>query len=33
DLVAWFKSREGKYQTRINAVLREYVERHPHGNG
>jgi uncharacterized protein (DUF4415 family) len=31
DLVAWFKSRtphgEG-YQTRINAALREYVQRH-----
>lgn len=31
DVVAWFKVRaaEGeKYQTRINQVLREYVEKH-----
>lgn len=30
DVVAWFKSRRGKYQTRINAALREYVANH-HG--
>jgi uncharacterized protein (DUF4415 family) len=30
DVVAWFKARGGArgYQTRINAVLREYIERH-----
>ena len=28
DLLAWFKSRAGKYQTRINAALREYVTSH-----
>lgn len=28
DLLAWFKSRAGKYQTRINAALREYVTKH-----
>ena len=31
DLLAWFE-RQGKgYQTRINAALREYVERHGGG--
>ena len=30
DLVAWFKSEGTKYQTRINAVLREYVQTHRH---
>ena len=30
DLLAWFKSRGGKYQTRINNALREYYEAH-HG--
>lgn len=28
DLLAWFKSQGNKYQTRINAALREYVEGH-----
>ena len=28
DLVAWFKDQGDSYQTRINAALREYVERH-----
>lgn len=28
DLLEWFRSQGGKYQTRINAVLREYVEGH-----
>ena len=28
DLLAWFKRGGGGYQTRINAALREYVERH-----
>ena len=26
DLLEWFKAQGGKYQTRINAALREYVE-------
>ena len=28
DLLAWCRSQEGKYQSRINEVLREYVESH-----
>jgi uncharacterized protein (DUF4415 family) len=28
DLLEWFRSRGGKYQTRINDALREYVESH-----
>lgn len=32
DLLAWFKSRAGKYQTRINAALREYVTSHRKGD-
>ncbi len=28
DLVAWFRSQGAKYQTRMNAVLRDYMERH-----
>ena len=28
DLLAWFRSQEGKYQTRINQALREYMESH-----
>jgi uncharacterized protein (DUF4415 family) len=28
DLIAWFKRRGRGYQTRINAVLRAYVEAH-----
>ena len=28
DVVAWFKSRGDGYQTRINAALRDYVQRH-----
>jgi uncharacterized protein (DUF4415 family) len=30
DLLEWFRAQGGKYQTRINAALREYVEGH-HG--
>ncbi len=26
DLVAWFRAEGGRYQTRINAVLRAYME-------
>lgn len=28
DVLAWFKEQEGAYQTRINAVLRTYMEAH-----
>jgi uncharacterized protein (DUF4415 family) len=28
DVVAWFKSQGRGYQTRMNAVLRMYMERH-----
>ena len=28
DVVDWFKAEGDGYQTRINAALREYVERH-----
>ena len=28
DLLAWFRAQGGKYQTRINAALREYVAEH-----
>ena len=28
DIVAWFKSHGGKYQTKINAVLRAYMDAH-----
>lgn len=28
DILAWFKSRADKYQTGINAALREYVASH-----
>lgn len=28
DLIAWFKGQGGKYQTRMNAVLREFMETH-----
>lgn len=28
DLLAWFRAQGSKYQTRMNAVLREYMERH-----
>lgn len=27
DVIAWFKQNEDKYQTAINAALREHVER------
>ena len=30
DVLEWFKARGDGYQTRINAVLREYVEHHGH---
>jgi len=28
DLLAWFRDHSQRYQTRINAALREYVEHH-----
>jgi uncharacterized protein (DUF4415 family) len=28
DVLAWFKSRSEKYQSKINTVLREYVRKH-----
>jgi len=30
DLLEWFRSRGGEYQTRINDALREYVDSHRH---
>jgi len=30
DVLAWFRSQGSRYQTRINAVLRSYVEAHSH---
>lgn len=29
DVLAWFKARSEKYQSKINEVLREYMRRHP----
>ena len=29
DVVAWFKSRDRKYQTAVNRALREYMLGHP----
>ena len=29
DVLAWFRAGGNKYQTRINAALREYVRQHP----
>jgi len=31
DVLGWFRSQGSRYQTRINAVLRSYVEAHTHG--
>ncbi|MBN6740398.1 BrnA antitoxin family protein [Acidithiobacillus sp. MC6.1] len=28
DVLAWFKSRSGRYQTMMNEALREYVTKH-----
>ena len=30
EVIKWFKKRGCRYQTRINAVLRSYVEAHTH---
>jgi uncharacterized protein (DUF4415 family) len=29
DLLDWFKSKGSRYQTRINAALRQFIEEHP----
>lgn len=29
DVLAWFKARSEKYQSKINEVLREYMRRRP----
>lgn len=29
DVLAWFRAGGSKYQTRINAALREYIRQHP----
>jgi uncharacterized protein (DUF4415 family) len=28
DVLAWFKARHEKYQSKINEILRDYVRRH-----
>ena len=28
DVIAWFRERGGRYQTRMNAVLRAYMDHH-----
>ena len=30
DVLSWFRQQGRRYQTRINAVLRSYVEAHSH---
>ena len=30
DVLAWFRKQGGAYQTRINAVLRTYMQAHDH---
>jgi len=30
DVLGWFRQQGRKYQTRMNAVLRSYVEAHSH---
>lgn len=30
DVYAWFKEEGRGYQTKINAILRSYVQSHPH---
>ncbi len=32
DIIEWFREEGAGYQTRINAVLRSYIEAHPHHN-
>ena len=28
DVIAWFKSQDGQYQSKMNDALREYMEKH-----
>ena len=28
DIIAWFKSLDGKYQSKMNEALREYMDHH-----
>lgn len=30
DVLAWFRDQDGAYQTRMNAVLRTYMQAHSH---
>lgn len=32
DVIAWFRSQGGRYQSRTNAALREYMHRHQDGD-
>ncbi len=32
DIIAWFRSQGGRYQSRMNAALREYMHRHQAGD-
>lgn len=32
DVIAWFRSQGGRYQSRMNAALREYMHRHQDGD-
>ena len=32
DIIAWFRSQGGRYQSRMNAALREYMHRHQDGD-
>jgi uncharacterized protein (DUF4415 family) len=32
DIIEWFREEGAGYQTKINAVLRSYVEAHPHSS-
>ena len=33
DVIAWFRSQGGRYQSRMNAALREYMRRHDSDTG
>ncbi len=32
DIIAWFRSQGGRFQSRMNAALREYMHRHQDGD-
>ena len=32
DIIAWFRSQGGRYQSRMTAALREYMHRHQDGD-